>query len=116
MVVFCFGSNLAGIHGAGAARSAWQHHGAQWGVGEGPTGDSYALPTKDHQIQTLPLEVIAKNVERFKAYAALRSDLKFMVTRVGCGLAGYTDADIAPMFQDAPENCELPPRWREGTR
>ncbi len=114
--VFVFGSNRAGIHGAGAALYARKDLGALQGVGEGllPTADKpgcYALPTKDENIQTLPLEEIRKHVDKFIEVAWERKDLSFFVTRVGCGLAGLQDKDIAPMFALAPPNCELPPGW-----
>jgi hypothetical protein len=111
--VFVFGSNLAGIHGAGAAAYAYAEHGAKWGQGIGLAGESYAIPTKDENIQTLPLSAIFKHVRDFVDFALAHSELRFNVTRIGCGLAGYTDTDIAPMFVGAPENCELPEGWRE---
>ncbi len=110
--IFVFGSNLAGIHGAGAARFARQFYGAVNGVGRGPTGDAYAIPTKDLNIDTLPLDWIAFHVGEFINYAKDHPLLRFNVTRIGCGLAGYTDADIAPLFGDAPDNCLLPEGWR----
>lgn len=110
--IFVFGSNLRGAHGAGAALFAKLNHGAQLGVGEGRTGQAYALPTKDYNIRTLPLEHISRYVDRFLLYASGHPDLHFRVTRVGCGLAGYKDADIAPMFKGAPTNCSLPDGWR----
>lgn len=114
--VFVFGSNRAGIHGKGAALFARQQLGALQRVGEGPMPSQerpscYALPTKDEAIVTLPLLVIADNVQRFLLFARERSDLEFFVTRVGCGLAGYNDADISPYFKGAPGNCELPDGW-----
>ncbi len=111
-VIFVFGSNLAGIHGAGAALCAARQHGAVRGVGEGRTGRSYALPTKDEHIQTRSLADIEVSVKRFLEYARLNEDLVFMVTRVGCGLAGCTDEQIGPMFAGAPPNCQLPDEWR----
>lgn len=99
--VFVFGSNLAGAHGAGAALEARCHWGAQPGVGEGLTGDSYALPTKNYQIKTRPLSEIAESIERFTNVAEAHPKHYFFVTRIGCGLAGYTDADIAPLFARA---------------
>jgi hypothetical protein len=113
MKIFVFGSNLAGVHGAGAALFAAQHHGAIYGVGEGRQGDSYGIPTKDHQIQTRTLDDIAVSVRRFIRYAYDNKDLVFQVTRIGCGLAGYVDKQIAPLFKGAPSNCELPDGWRE---
>ncbi len=71
-------------------------------------GQSYALPTKDHRIETLPLDVIKMHVNRFLEFAALNPSTQFNVTRVGCGLAGLDDTDIAPMFKGATPNCLLP--------
>lgn len=102
--VFVFGSNEAGIHGAGAAKHARIHHGAVHGVGFGLVGTSFAIPTKDFGIETLPLPKIQKYVERFLKFAREIPELTFNVTRIGCGLAGYTDTDIAPMFKKAPKN------------
>lgn len=109
--IFVFGSNRAGIHGAGAARYAYNYQGAEWEVGEGLAGDSYALPTKGYRLETLPLDEIKAHVDKFLAFANLRPDLTFFVTRIGCGLAGYQDSEIAPMFAGAPSNCELPDKW-----
>ena len=105
--IIVFGSNLAGIHGAGAARQAHQQFGAEWGVGEGPTGRCYALPTKDEKIHTLPLDKIQGHVLWFIGYAAEHPELEFLVTPIGCGLAGYSPKQIGPMFGLAPENCIL---------
>lgn len=103
--IFVFGSNLAGIHGAGAAEYAYRELGAQWGIGEGLTGQCYAIPTKDAGIQTLPLWFIAERVGVFLSVAREHSNLTFKVTPIGTGLAGYTREEIAPMFKGAPENC-----------
>jgi hypothetical protein len=110
--IFVFGSNLAGRHGKGAALTAYKSHGAIYGVGIGIQGNSYAIPTKDENIKTLPLSKIEKYVKGFIKFAELNPDLSFQVTRIGCGLAGYEDSDIAPMFKDAPQNCMLPVGWR----
>ena len=110
--IFVFGSNLAGRHGKGAALFAAKHHGAVYGQGVGLQGRSYAIPTKDRQIQTLPLTAIHQYVTEFLAFAQRHPQLTFNVTRIGCGLAGYTDHQIAPMFKDAPTNCNLPEGWR----
>lgn len=111
--IFVFGSNLAGIHGAGAALHARTYYGALQGIGEGLQGHSYALPTKDEEIQTLPLRLIRKHVDKFLTFARSRPDLHFFVTRVGCGLAGLMDCEVGPMFKGAPSNCELPYGWDE---
>ena len=110
--IFVFGSNRAGIHGAGAALHARKFKGALQGKGEGMQGHSYGIPTKDAKIRTLPLSEIKKHVETFLAFAKAHPKMAFEVTRIGCGLAGYTDTDIAPMFADAPPNCVLPDGWR----
>lgn len=110
--VFVFGSNLAGIHGAGAARLAEQKYGAGRGVGIGLAGDSYAIPTKDYEICTLPLESIYGDVGRFIVFSKMYLN-DFFVTRVGCGLAGYKDSDIAPMFKGCRDNVIFPEEWKE---
>lgn len=109
--IFVFGSNLAGIHGAGAARFARDKLGALPGKAAGRMNQSYAIPTKDENLETLPLDAIQHFVTNFIAYARCQPDVQFFVTRIGCGLAGYSDEDIAPMFVDAPANCELPIGW-----
>lgn len=114
--IFVFGSNLAGRHGAGAARFALQWRGAVAGQGEGPYGDSYALPTKDAELRPLPLARVRHHIEDFLTYAELHPELKFQVTRVGCGLAGFKDEQIAPLFFDAPDNCYLPGIWEAKRR
>ena len=115
--VFVFGSNLLGINGAGAAKVAATQYGAVYGVGVGPTGRAYAIPTKSRPSRgtqdTLPLEQIAKYVADFLKHAAASSTDRFLVTRIGCGLAGYTDAQIAPLFTDAPVNVQLPLAWHK---
>jgi len=105
--VFVFGSNLAGIHGAGSAKHARNVHGAEPGVGSGPTGNSYAIPTKDRSLHTLPLDEIARFVSEFLEYAARRPERQFDVVAIGCGLAGYTPKQIAPMFANCPDNVHL---------
>lgn len=110
-MIFVFGSNLAGVHGAGAARQAYISFGAWEGEGIGPVGSTYAIPTKDEQIRTLPISRIRPHVKVFLDYARVHPKLTFYVTRVGCGLAGYTDEQIAPLFEGAPDNCILPEGW-----
>lgn len=112
-MIFVFGSNLAGRHGKGAARHALEYKGAIYGQGSGRQGNSYAIPTKDERLRVLPLSRIAVFVQTFIEYAKAHPELTFEVTRVGCGLAGYEDAQIAPFFRGAPENCQLPEGWRE---
>lgn len=111
--IFVFGSNLSGIHGAGAAKAAWLDYGAVRGVGEGLTGHSYALPTVRLGIAgPLPLFFIKEAVDRFINYALNTPDHEYFVTRIGCGLAGYHDSEIAPLFKNVPPNCSLPVTWQ----
>lgn len=112
MTIFVFGSNTSGRHGAGAAKTAVREWGAIRGQGEGRQGRSYAIPTKGHALRARALPAIQASVRTFLAYAAAHPELQFRVTRIGCGLAGYTDQQIAPMFRGASANCQLPEGWR----
>ena len=94
--VFVFGSNLAGMHGGGAAYVAFQKFGAVMGCGVGLRGQSYAIPTMQGGVET-----IKPYVDEFITFAKSRPDLFFYVTRIGCGIAGFRDKDIAPLFKDA---------------
>lgn len=109
--VFVFGSNLRGIHGAGVARQAWQQFGAQRGVGEGPTGRCYALPTKRTPWEKMLLAEVGASVVVFLAYARqcfIYNPVEtFLVVEVGCGLAGFTPKQIAPLFR--PSSNGVPP-------
>lgn len=111
-MIFVFGSNLSGKHGKGSALEAKIKYGAVNGIGAGRTGSAYAIPTRDGKFNTLPLSRIKWFVDDFIAYASMHPHLIFRVTRIGCGNAGYTDAEMAPMFKDAPANCRLPDGWR----
>lgn len=120
--IFVFGSNLAGIHGAGAALTAREKFGAELGVGVGLTGNSYAIPTKDWHINTMSMDLIKLYIKQFVTFSAIYSDCAtrtilpdyplFFVTRVGCGLAGFKDKDIAPMFKMAC-GCSFAEEWRQ---
>ena len=111
--IFVFGSNLAGRHGAGAAKVARLHFGAEYGVGQGRTGNTYAIATKHANLSTLSLEDVWDGVDCFLEYAKGHPQLRFFVTRIGCGLAGFADADIAPLFRGAPSTCDFPEEWEE---
>ena len=103
--VFVFGSNLGGFHGGGAARVAMESFGAVWGQGVGLQGQSYAIPTMHGGV-----DVIKPYVDEFIAFAREHRELKFLVTPIGCGIAGFTVEEIAPLFADAidDENIILP--------
>lgn len=103
--VFVFGSNLAGQHSGGAARTAYEHFGAIWGQGVGIQGQSYAIPTMQGGVDT-----IKPYVDEFIALAREWDQTTFYVTRIGCGIAGFTDQQIAPLFTDALDlyNVRLP--------
>lgn len=94
--IFVFGSNLAGRHGGGAAYAAYKKFGAVWGQGVGLFGQSYAIPTMQGGVDT-----IRPYVDEFIQFAKARPELTFYVTRIGCGIAGFRDADIAPLFAAA---------------
>ena len=94
--IFVFGSNLAGMHGGGAARVAHRKFGAEWGVGIGLTGQTYAIPTMQGGVET-----IAPYVDEFIEFASNHKELKFYVTRIGCGIAGFRDEEMAPLFRNA---------------
>lgn len=107
--VFVFGANERGIHGAGAAKLA-----LQWGAkmgSDGLMGQTYGICTKDKDIKTLPLSRIEQYVSEFLWEAETRPQLTFLVTEIGCGLAGLTPEMIAPMFRNAPDNVRLPQRF-----
>jgi hypothetical protein len=106
--IFVFGSNLAGMHGGGSAAAAHKEHGAIWGEGVGPHGNSYAIPTLDQDLQRLALYDIAAHVGDFIEYAKLNSEWSFNIVAIGCGIAGFRPEEIAPMFKGAPLNCNLP--------
>lgn len=103
--IFVFGSNLEGLHGGGAARIAYQKFGAEWGNGVGMQGKCYAIPTMHGGV-----DVIKPYVDDFIEYALSHKEYTFLVTRIGCGIAGFTANEIAPLFAkliDA-ENVLLP--------
>lgn len=111
-IVFVFGSNEAGVHGAGAAKTAYEKHGARWGKSYGHHGDSFAIPTKNEEIETIPdMDRIAGYIKGFLAYAAGHRKLTFKVTRIGCGLAGLKDEDIAYLFAGAGKNVSFDSAW-----
>lgn len=107
--IFTFGSNTQGRHGAGAALYARMHHGARYGQARGLQGNSYAIVTKELRRSHPPvaLDDVRREVIEFIAFAASRPTWLFKVTPVGCGLAGFSPEDVAPMFRGAPSNVDL---------
>lgn len=106
--IFVFGSNLNGLHGGGAAYTAYRKFGAIMGQGVGLQGRSYAIPTMQGGVDT-----IRPYVDEFIAFAEAHPELTFLVTRIGCGIAGFTDEEIAPLFRQAHtvDNIVLPEDW-----
>lgn len=106
--IFVFGSNLAGMHGGGAARLAYQKFGAIWGQGVGLQGQSYGIPTMQGGVDT-----IKPYVDEFIEFAKTHPQFKFLVTEIGCGIAGFSVEEIAPLFEQAieVENIYLPERF-----
>lgn len=106
--IFVFGSNLSGMHGGGAARLAYQKFGAIWGQGVGLQGQSYGIPTMQGVVNT-----IKPYVDEFIEFAKTHPQLKFLVTEIGCGIAGFSVEEIAPLFEQAieVENIYLPERF-----
>ena len=112
-LIYVFGSNIRGVHGAGAALEARKRYGAVLGFGFGLMGQSYAIPTKDYNIRTLDLQTIEAYVEGFRLFVQNNQNLKFYITPIGTGLAGYRHSDIAPMFRNmvGKERCWYPEEW-----
>lgn len=112
--IFVFGSNLLGIHGAGAAGYARKELGAQLGIGEGPTGRTYALPTCYRPGEPITLQELAVYVDNFLRYAEKHPETRFFVSAVGCGIAGFTEDEVSYIFRElgTPDNCDLPVGWR----
>ena len=103
--IFVFGSNESGAHGGGAARVALDRFGAIWGQGEGLQGQSYGLPTMEG------FDALRGAAERFVTFAGEHPELRFYLTKVGCGIAGHDESDVAPLFDATPDNVVKPPGW-----
>lgn len=111
--VFVFGSNAKGIHGRGAALHARREFGAVLGVGEGLTGNTcYAFPTLDGNLRKRTMDELRESADKFRKCADDHPELTFLVTKVGTGLAGYTELEMAPLFADMPDNVVLPEGWK----
>lgn len=105
--VFVFGSNGMGLHGGGAAATAFRRFGAIVGQSEGLMGQSYGINTMDGD------DIMFEQIDRFKKFAASRPDLTFLLTEIGCGIAGYAPNEIAPYFKDCSDNVILPRSFKE---
>ena len=113
--IFVFGSNLRGLHGGGAARMAVELFNAKWGQAVGLQGSCYAIPTKDENIETLDIDKIKIYVDEFITFASQYPEYTFFVTEIGCGLAGLTPEEVAPLFTGALQysNIILPKRFHD---
>jgi len=111
--IFVFGSNESGIHGAGAARYAKMNYGAIMGIGFGFSGTSFAIPTKDFNIETLSFDIVKKYIRAFIFQADAHPEWNYKITRIGCGLAGFEDKDIAPLFKGCAGHCSFDTFWKE---
>ena len=119
--IFVFGSNTEGRHGKGAAKLALDRFGAIYGKGVGIGGQSYAIPTKKYSknikkgwdLKTIPINEIVSYINDFINYTLIHKELNFLVTKIGCGLAGYTPENIAPLFIKAirSDNIFLPQKF-----
>ena len=112
--VFVFGSNRAGRHGAGAAKLAHRKFGAKWGQGDGFMGQSYGISTKDRNLGVLSVRQIEIGVDRLLRFAEAHPELEFLVTKIGCGLAGYSAKEIRACFAGKviPANVALPAEFQ----
>lgn len=113
--IFVFGSNTQGRHGKGTALLAREKYGAVYGQPEGLQGDAYAIVTKELRPgrRKVTLEQVRAGVTEFLKFAKARPELTFVVSPIGCGLAGFTPGEIAPLFRGHGGNVELPPEFRE---
>lgn len=109
--IFVFGSNLNGYHSAGAARVAHIQFGAEWEIGEGLSGQTYAFPTLERDMQKRGLRALCNSRDRLFATARALPGKTFLLTKVGCGIAGYTEDEIKPLFADMPDNVIKPKGW-----
>lgn len=109
--VFVFGSNLNGNHGGGAARTAYERFGAEWGVGEGHTGQSYALPTLNEDMEKVTEGELIDSFAKLISYADDNRQLTFLITKVGCGIAGWDIKEVRKCFWKAVAVVSPDPEW-----
>jgi hypothetical protein len=109
--IFVFGSNKMGNHYSGAAQQAYDKFGALWGAGWGLYGQSYAFPTLGYKMEQLPLSNLETERDNLYDCCNRNKHLTFLLTKVGCGIAGYPEEDIKPLFTNAPDNLIKPKGW-----
>ena len=109
--IFVFGSNLVGNHAGGAARQAYDQFNAAWGIGEGLVGQSYAFPTLDENFNQLSDKRLQQAVSKLVQTAKSMPDKEFLLTKVGCGIAGYPEEKMKNLFIDVPDNIKKPEGW-----
>lgn len=109
--VFVFGSNLSGHHAGGAAKTAYEKFGAVWGFGEGSMGSSYAFPTLDYDGSKFPYHFLERSRSRFYMEAVNNPEKTFLLTKVGCGIAGYDEEDMKNLFKVKLSNVTYPHGW-----
>ena len=109
--VIIFGSNLAGAHAGGAARQAHKDFGAEWGVFEGMIGKTYAFPTLDSDYNKLTVDQLESSRDRLYETANQNPDKTFLLTKVGCGIAGFEESEMRALFRYPPSNITLPEDW-----
>jgi len=110
--IFVFGSNLAGRHAGGAAKQAHKDFGAEWGISRGRTGQSYAFPTLDKEMNQLPIEELKNEVKYLYEYCEGNKDQTFLLTKVGCGIAQIRESVMKSLFTNPPKNLVLPEDWK----
>lgn len=110
--IFVCGTNTAGLHYGGAAKQAWEDFGLVWGVGEGLSGRSYAFPTLDGEFNKLKIRSLVNSRNRLYKSCEVNKDNEYILTKVGCGIAGYQENEMKDLFIDPPNNLILPEDWR----
>jgi hypothetical protein len=109
--IFVFGSNMWGRHSGGAAKQACEDFDAEWGINEGLSGQTYAFPTLEREMTKRGLRALENSRDRLFATARALPEKTFLLTKVGCGIAGHKEEDIAPLFKNAPDNVIKPEGW-----
>lgn len=110
--IFVFGSNVNGEHLGGAAKQAYKDFGATWGIGEGISGHSYAFPTLDRKMKPRSILNLKESVKKLYSMCELFNHCEFLLTKVGCGIAGYKEKFMKSLFKNPPNNLILPEDWR----